>query len=138
MTPRAGADRGANVDCVSGPDNSGPGIGDGLRRAHMAAERTYLAWWRTALATAAMAIAVGQLLPDAIGTSTTWPYVAVGVGWGVLALAIAAYTPIRQLSLRRAIDRGEYAHPHAAALAVLGAGGTLLVAGTVLLVVVGL
>ena len=96
-----------------------PGIGDGLRRAQLAAERTYLAWWRTALATVAVAIAIGRVLPEVLTTGTTWPYVVVGAGWGVLAVAIAAYAPIRQRTLRRAIDEGGYAHPHTAMLSAL-------------------
>jgi putative membrane protein len=93
-----------------------PGIGDGLRRAQLAAERTYLAWWRTALATVAVAIAIGRVLPEVLNAGTTWPYVVVGAGWGVLAVAIAAYAPVRQRALRRAIDEGGYAHPHTAML----------------------
>ena len=113
-----------------------PGIGEGLRRAQLAAERTYLAWWRTALATVAVAIAIGRLLPDVVGATTTWPYVAVGVAWGGLAIAIAAYAPVRQMILRRAIDDGAYAHPHAVALWVMGLAGVVLTSATVLLIII--
>lgn len=113
-----------------------PGIGEGLRRAQLAAERTYLAWWRTALATVAVAIAIGRLLPDVIGAGTTWPYVAVGTAWGVLAIAIAAYAPIRQIMLRRAIDAGAYAHPHQVALGVMATAGVVLITASVVLIVV--
>lgn len=113
-----------------------PGVGEGLRRAQLAAERTYLAWWRTSLATVAVAIAIGRLLPDVVHAGTTWPYVAVGVAWGVLAIAIAAYAPIRQMLLRRAIDRGAYAHPHQVALGVMATAGVLLVTASVLLILV--
>ena len=103
----------------------------------MAAERTYLAWWRTALATVALAVAVGRLLPEVIGARSTWPYVVVGGAWGLLAVAIAVYAPVRQWHLRRAIENGGYAHPHSAALVALGAGGVILVAASALLAVVG-
>lgn len=121
---------------MTGPEPTPPpGIGDGLRRAQLAAERTYLAWWRTALATVAMAIAIGRLLPEVIGAGTTWPYVAVGTAWGVLAIAIAAYAPVRQARLRRALDDGTYAHPHRGALAVMAAAGVVLTAASVALIV---
>ncbi len=113
-----------------------PGIGDGLRRAHLAAERTYLAWWRTALATVAVALAIGRFLPEVLDAGSTWPYVAVGVGWGVTAVGIAIYAPLRQRSLRRAIDEGAYAHPHPAALALVAMAGVILVTASALLVVV--
>ncbi|NBQ43721.1 MAG: DUF202 domain-containing protein [Mycobacteriaceae bacterium] len=117
-------------------DQGVPGIGEGLRRAQLAAERTYLAWWRTALATVAVAIAIGRVLPDVLNTGTTWPYVVVGAGWGVLAIAIAAYAPFRQRRLREAIDEGAYAHPHQLALSVLSAGGIILMIASVALIIV--
>jgi len=113
-----------------------PGIGDGLRRAQLAAERTYLAWWRTALATVAVAIAIGRVLPEVLNAGTTWPYVVVGAGWGVLAVAIAAYAPVRQRALRRAIDEGGYVHPHTAMLSALSIGGVVLIIASVVLIVI--
>ena len=118
------------------PPRSIPGIGDGVRRAQMAAERTYLAWWRTALATVAMALAIGRVLPDVVNAGATWPYLMVGGAWGLLSVAIAVYAAVRQRQLRRAIDEGVYAQPHDAAVLVLGAGGVVLVAASALLAVV--
>lgn len=117
------------------PDTPPPGIGDGLRRAQLAAERTYLAWWRTALATVAVAIAIGRLLPDVLGADPSWPYVAVGVAWGILAIAIAAYAPVRQMMLRRAIDDGAYAHPHGVALGAMAVAGVVLTTASVVLII---
>ena len=37
--------------------------GDGTRRTALAAERTWLAWWRTGLGASAVAIGVGRILP---------------------------------------------------------------------------
>jgi uncharacterized membrane protein YidH (DUF202 family) len=121
---------------MADPDQRVPGIGDGLRRAQLAAERTYLAWWRTALATVAVAIAIGRVLPDVLNAGTTWPYVVVGAGWGVLAIAIAAYAPFRQRRLRSAIDEGAYAHPHQWALGLLSAGGIILMVASVALIII--
>lgn len=126
----------ATVPAMADDERTPPGIGDGLRRAHLAAERTYLAWWRTALATVAVALAIGRLLPEVLGAGSSWPYVAVGVGWGLTAVGIAVYAPLRQRRLRRAIDEGTYAHPHPVAIALIGATGVVLVAASALLVVV--
>ena len=127
---------GAMVVSMSDTKQPIPGIGDGLRRAQLAAERTYLAWWRTALATVAVAIAIGRVLPEVLNAGTTWPYVVVGAGWGVLAVAIAAYAPVRQRALRRAIDEGGYAHPHTAMLSALSIGGVMLIIASVVLIVI--
>lgn len=127
----------ATVGRMVEPERTIPGIGDGVRRAQMAAERTYLAWWRTALATVAMAVAIGRVLPAVLDAGSAWPYLAVGGAWGLLAVAIAAYAPVRQIRLRRAIERGDYEHPHDAALVVLGVGGGILVAASALLAVLG-
>jgi putative membrane protein len=112
-------------------------IGEGLRRTHLAAERTYLAWWRTALATVAVALGVGRVLPALGGGEVTWPYVVVGAGWGLLAVGIAGYAPVRQRALRRAIDAGRFAHPHRLALGGLGATGVVLTLASVLLLIAG-
>lgn len=117
-------------------DSPPPGIGQGLRRAQLAAERTYLAWWRTALATVAVAIAIGRVLPSVVGAQHVWPYVTVGFGWGILAIAIAAYAPVRQMILRRAIDDGAYAHPHTVALGLMALAGVVLTTASVLLILV--
>ena len=52
---------------------------DQARRTSMAAERTWLAWWRTALAASAGALAVGRLAPELLGVAA-WPYVLLGCG----------------------------------------------------------
>jgi len=60
---------------------------DAPRRTKLAAERTWLAWWRTGLTAAAGAIGIGRLVPELIH-GTTWPYVLHGTGYGLLGLAL--------------------------------------------------
>ena len=50
---------------------------DQARRTSMAAERTWLAWWRTALAATVGALGVGRLAPELLSVSS-WPYVVLG------------------------------------------------------------
>ena len=54
----------------------------------------------------------------------------------MLAVAIAAYAPIRQRTLRRAIAEGGYVHPHAAMLSALSIGGIVLTIASVVLIVI--
>lgn len=60
---------------------------DASRRTWLAAERTWLAWWRTALGGVAVAMGVGCFLPSLTGGSR-WPYAFVGIGYGVIAVAV--------------------------------------------------
>jgi uncharacterized membrane protein YidH (DUF202 family) len=51
------------------------------RMASMAAERTWLAWWRTGLAAAAGALGVGRLALEVLHVAP-WPYIVLGCGYG--------------------------------------------------------
>lgn len=113
-----------------------PGIGDGLRRALLASERTYLSWWRTSLALLAVSIAIGRLLPQVIGSRSIAPYVVVGAGWALLAVAVGAYGQARLASLRSSIEGGGYAHPHRWATGALGVMGLVLTVASAVLVVI--
>jgi putative membrane protein len=77
------------------------------RRTWLAAERTFLAWWRTALATAVAAIAVGRFLPEAIG-HRVWPYVLLGLGYCVVAVGIFVAGMLRHREIDRALRGAEY------------------------------
>jgi uncharacterized membrane protein YidH (DUF202 family) len=52
---------------------------DATRRTRLANERTFLAWWRTALGTLGLAVAVGKILPEVTAgrrrprRSGSWP-----------------------------------------------------------------
>jgi len=43
---------------------------DATRRTRLASERTYLAWWRSALAAIAVALGVGKVVPELTGGSS--------------------------------------------------------------------
>jgi uncharacterized membrane protein YidH (DUF202 family) len=44
---------------------------DVTRRTYLAAERTWLAWWRSGIASATAAVAVGGVVPDLLDESHT-------------------------------------------------------------------
>jgi uncharacterized membrane protein YidH (DUF202 family) len=78
---------------------------DQARRTSMAAERTWLAWWRTALAASAGALAVGRLAPELLDVAP-WPYVLLGCGYASLAVGLLLVGAQRQRELERALRTG--------------------------------
>jgi putative membrane protein len=54
---------------------------DQTRRTSMAAERTWLAWWRSAIAATAGALGVGRLAPELLDVAP-WPYILLGCLYG--------------------------------------------------------
>src|SRR3954451_4851183 len=73
---------------------------DQARRTSMAAERTWLAWWRTVLAASAGALAVGRLAPEVLDVAT-WPYIVPGCGYAVLSVGLLLVGAQRQRELER-------------------------------------
>jgi uncharacterized membrane protein YidH (DUF202 family) len=102
-------------------------------RTGMAAERTWLAWWRTALGATAGALGVGRLAPEALNVPSA-PYIILGCGYGALALAILVVGALRQRDLARAVERGEQAPLPFAIVASFTVGGAALALMTVVLV----
>jgi inner membrane protein YidH len=109
--------------------------GDATRRTRLANERTYLAWWRTGLTAFAVSLGAGKLVP-ALTDESRWPYVAVGIGFGVLGLAFVAYGYRRMREVDASIARGEYARPDERLMGSLAAVGIVL--GLALVVIVAL
>jgi putative membrane protein len=107
---------------------------DVTQRTSMAAERTWLAWWRTALAATAGSLAVGRLAPELLHVAA-WPYVVLGVGYAGLAVGLLVTGARRQRDLQHALDRGEEAGLSFRLVTVFTAGGVLLALTTVVLVV---
>ena len=100
----------------------------------MAAERTWLAWWRTALAASAGALAVGRLAPEVLDVAP-WPYVLVGCAYAALALGLLVMGALRQSELERAMRDGTHTPLTFRTVAIFTAGGVVLALATVLLVV---
>jgi putative membrane protein len=104
---------------------------DGIRRTRLAAERTELAWWRTALTAIAVAVGVGRVVPELSHTSDEWPYVVVGIGWALYSVALFLYGSIRSRRVEAAVDRGEMIESSRVEARWLMAGGVLLCLATV-------
>jgi len=110
-----------------------PPAPDVVNRTGMAAERTWLAWWRTALAATAGALAVGRLAPEVLHVAPG-PYIVLGCGYGALAIGLLAVGAARQRNLQRAAEANAQAPLPFGIVAVFTLGGVALAVMTVVLV----
>ena len=107
---------------------------DVTRRTLLAAERTWLAWWRSAIAAAAAAVAVGGVVPQLIDESRT-PFVVLGAGYAALAIAVFIGAGRRQARLTQRLDSGGYEPVSSRWVLALTAAGALLALGTLAAIV---
>jgi putative membrane protein len=106
---------------------------DQARRTSMAAERTWLAWWRTALAATVGALGVGRLAPELLGVAS-WPYVLLGCGYASLAVGLLVVGALRQRDLERAMLSGGHKPLRFHIVGLFTLGGVALAFLTVVLV----
>jgi putative membrane protein len=94
--------------------------GDASRRTWLAAERTVLAWLRTGLTATAVALGVGKVVPDLRGGGTSWPFVVLGAGYGLLGVLIVAYGFRRGREVDRAVREGRWLSPDSGTMWLIG------------------
>ena len=109
---------------------------DVTRRTWLAAERTWLAWWRTALGASVAALAVGRLAPE-ITEGATWPWVIVGSGYALLAVAMFVAGIRRQHTTEAALAAGGFARMDRRLADALAGAGVVLSVATFVLILVG-
>ena len=107
---------------------------DVAQRTSMAAERTWLAWWRTALTATAGSLAVGRFAPELLDVAA-WPYVVLGTGYAGLAVGLLVMGARRQRDLQRAVERGAQSPLSFRLVMLFTVGGVVLALTTVVLVV---
>jgi putative membrane protein len=107
--------------------------GDATRRTRLANERTYLAWWRTGLASLAVSLGAGKLIP-ALTPGVQWPYTVAGIGFASIGVVFIGYAFVRHKRVEQAISRGEFAPPEEGFITALALVGVLL--GLLVLVIV--
>ncbi|MDA0180615.1 DUF202 domain-containing protein [Solirubrobacter phytolaccae] len=107
---------------------------DQARRTSMAAERTWLAWWRSALAASVGALGVGRLAPEVLDVAP-WPYVLLGCAYAALSIGLLVIGAMRQKDLETALRTGKHTPLTFRTVAVFSGGGIVLAALTVVLVI---
>jgi len=114
-----------------------PPAGGGVAPAQvqLAAERTWLAWWRTALAASAGALAIGRVAPVALHAGRG-PFIALGCLYGLLSMGTLLVGAQRQRRLQRAAWTGADVSLPFGVVACFTVGGVLLAGATIVLVVV--
>ena len=105
-----------------------------MRRTQLANERTYMAWVRGALASFAVGLGAGKLVPELTG-NPSWSFEAVGSAFVVLGVVFVLYGLVRHRHVSRALQRGEDAPPNDAALLVLTLVTAVLGLLTIVLVI---
>ena len=107
---------------------------DQARRTSMAAERTWLAWWRSGLAATVGALGVGRLAPELLDVAA-WPYVLLGCGYAAVAIGLLVVGARRQRQLEHALLTGGHAPLRFPTVAVFTGLGIALAFLTVVVVV---
>ena len=113
---------------------SEPADRDVTRRTRLAAERTWLAWWRSGIAAATAAVAVGGVVPELVEGGRT-VYVVLGAGYAALAAGVLAAGALRRRQVDRALERGEYERVSEGLALVLTVAGVALALGTFAVIV---
>lgn len=115
-----------------GPNDRAPS--DPSRRTSLAAERTWLAWWRTGLGASAVALAVGRILPGFTAGSHL-SLRLLGVGYGALAVAVLVIGAVRQNRVAAALRRGNYEEISPSLVMLLTIVAVVLALATIVVVV---
>ena len=102
---------------------------DVTRRTRLAAERTWLAWWRSRIAAATAAVGVGGVVPQLVDGGST-AYAVLGAGYAALAGAMFVGAAVRRRAVGRALDRGGFADVGDRAVIALTVVATALALGT--------
>jgi putative membrane protein len=116
------------------PAPTAPSELDQMRRTSMAAERTWLAWWRTSLGATAGALAVGRFAPELLEVAA-WPYILLGCGFASLAIGLLLVGAQRQRELEHALRSGGHVPLRFRTVGVFTVGGVALAVMTVVLVI---
>ena len=110
-------------------------LGGDAQRTLLAAERTWLAWWRTAIGVAAAAIAVGAVIPRIVDASRLG-FGALGIGYALLAIAVFIGAGRRQAAVKQALEDGRPVEIDVRWVKALSGAGIVLSLATVALIVI--
>jgi putative membrane protein len=106
---------------------------DQLRRTSMAAERTWMAWWRASLGATAGALAIGRFAPHLLDVAA-WPYILLSCGYASLAVGLLIVGAQRQRELERTLRTGGHTPLRFRTVGLFTVGGVALAVMTIVLV----
>jgi putative membrane protein len=104
------------------------------RRTLLAAERTWLAWWRSGIAAITAAVAVGGVVPDLVEGSRT-PYVVLGAGYAALGGAVFLAAAARRRQVEEALKRDEWTGVSERGVIALTMAALALAVGTLVIII---
>jgi uncharacterized membrane protein YidH (DUF202 family) len=102
---------------------------DPTRRTYLAQERTLLAWWRTALGTLAVAVAIGSILPK-LSHQPKGPFIGLGAGYAALSIWFVLLGARRQRANDHALAERRYVRLERGMVTALTLYMTVLVVAT--------
>ena len=101
----------------------------------LAAERTWLAWWRSGIAATTAAVAVGGVVPELV-EGPKIPYIVLGAGYAALGGAVFLAAALRRRHVDEALRRGEWAGVSDRWVTALTMAALALALGTLVIVIV--
>jgi len=105
------------------------------RRTMLAAERTQLAWWRTAFAVLAVGLAVGKIIPQLSAEDVIWPYTVLGAAFGLYAVVLTLQGSHRRAQVEVAVQTGEPVKTSRLVQVLLTGGATALALATTAMII---
>jgi putative membrane protein len=115
--------------------NANHETGDATRRTHLANERTQLAWWRTGMASLAVGVGIGRVVPE-LSEGDHLAYGIVGLGFVVYGILFLLAGTWRQRQVEDAVMDGRWRAQDARMVLVLTVIGVVLSLATGVLIVV--
>ncbi len=92
---------------MSEDEREGPEFPPASRRTYFAEERTVLAWWRTGISAAAVAVGLGGIVPHLGGFPKT-RFLLLAAGYGALALFFIVGGTVRRRHSHTALQQGTF------------------------------
>lgn len=105
------------------------------RRTMLAAERTQLAWWRTAFAVLAVGLAVGKIVPQLAGDEVVWPYTVLGTAFGLYSVLLMLQGSYRRAQVEESIKTGQAVKTSTGMQLLLTGGAVALSSATTLMII---
>lgn len=96
-----------------------------IDRTRLANERTFLAWWRTGVATLAAGLASARLVPQLAESEHHWPYTLLGIIFAGLGTLCLGYAQWRRMTVEHAVVAGRDAQPGTAIPTLLAVAGVV-------------